>query len=106
MPRVRTHLVKKEESPEEFGKNINKLADGEQIQCAIECTGFPSSISGAIYSCKFGGKVFVIGVGRDQIDIPFMRLSTQEIDLQFQVCDTIVSAKLASFAKHRAVSIQ
>lgn len=82
VPRVYTHLVEKEETPEEFGQKINKLADGEQVQVAIECTGVPSSISGAIYSCKFGGKVFVIGVGRDHIDIPFMRLSTQEIDLQ------------------------
>lgn len=37
-----------------------------------------------IYSVKFGGKVFVIGVGKPDIQIPFMRLSTQEIDLQFQ----------------------
>lgn len=83
-PSVRTHLVTKDETPEIFAKNVNKLADDEQIQVAIECTGFPSSISGAIHSCKFGGKVFVIGVGRDHMDIPFMRLSTQEIDLQFQ----------------------
>ena len=33
---------------------------------------------------KFGGKVFVIGVGKPEMKIPFMRLSTQEIDLQFQ----------------------
>jgi L-iditol 2-dehydrogenase len=37
-----------------------------------------------IYSVKFGGKVFVIGVGKPDMKIPFMRLSTQEIDLQFQ----------------------
>ena len=33
---------------------------------------------------KFGGKVFVIGVGKNEMKIPFMRLSTEEIDLQFQ----------------------
>lgn len=39
---------------------------------------------GQIFSVKFGGKVFVIGVGKPEMKIPFMRLSTQEIDLQFQ----------------------
>ncbi|KAL8954578.1 MAG: hypothetical protein Q9183_007037, partial [Haloplaca sp. 2 TL-2023] len=51
---------------------------------ALECTGVESSVSTAIYSVKFGGKVFVIGVGKPNATVPFMRLSTQEIDLQFQ----------------------
>ena len=50
----------------------------------MECTGVESSVTGAICSVKFGGKVFVIGVGKNEMNIPFMRLSTQEIDLQFQ----------------------
>ncbi|KAI7523815.1 hypothetical protein KC331_g17735 [Hortaea werneckii] len=50
----------------------------------MECTGVESSISGAIHASKFGGKVFVIGVGKPEIKIPFMRLSTREVDLQFQ----------------------
>lgn len=39
---------------------------------------------------KFGGKVFVIGVGKNEMKIPFMRLSTREVDLQFQYryCNT------------------
>jgi L-iditol 2-dehydrogenase len=50
----------------------------------MECTGVESSISGAIQAVKFGGKVFVIGVGKNEMKIPFMRLSTREVDLQFQ----------------------
>ncbi|TKA76686.1 L-arabinitol 4-dehydrogenase [Cryomyces minteri] len=50
----------------------------------MECTGVESSIASAIQSVKFGGKVFVVGVGKDEVKIPFMRLSTREIDLQFQ----------------------
>ncbi len=37
-----------------------------------------------MWAVKFGGKVFVIGVGKDNITIPFMRASTREVDLQFQ----------------------
>ncbi|KAF4457816.1 L-arabitol dehydrogenase [Fusarium austroafricanum] len=32
----------------------------------------------------FGGAVFVIGVGKDFQNIPFMHLSSKEIDLRFQ----------------------
>jgi L-iditol 2-dehydrogenase len=32
----------------------------------------------------FGGSVFVIGVGRPEQNIPFMHLSSKEIDLRFQ----------------------
>jgi L-iditol 2-dehydrogenase len=43
-----------------------------------------SSIAAAIWAVKFGGKVFVIGVGKNEIQIPFMRASVREVDLQFQ----------------------
>jgi L-iditol 2-dehydrogenase len=32
----------------------------------------------------FGGSVFIIGVGRAEQKIPFMHLSSKEIDLRFQ----------------------
>ncbi|KAK2751046.1 L-arabinitol 4-dehydrogenase [Myotisia sp. PD_48] len=51
---------------------------------ALECTGVESSVASAIWSVKFGGKVFVIGVGKNEKTVPFMRLSTHEIDLQYQ----------------------
>jgi L-iditol 2-dehydrogenase len=56
----------------------------------MECTGAEASIAGAIQASRFGGKVFVIGVGKEEIKIPFMRLSTREVDLQFQYryCNT------------------
>jgi len=87
VPRVKTHLISTTAPPQpplEFRDTVLQLASNDQPAIAIECTGVSSSITSAIHAVKFGGKVFVIGVGRDVIDIPFMRLSTQEIDLQFQ----------------------
>jgi L-iditol 2-dehydrogenase len=83
-PSVRTHKVEFSDSPEQFAEKVVALADGVEPAVTIECTGVESSISGAIHAAKFGGKVFVIGVGRPEIKIPFMRLSTREVDLQFQ----------------------
>lgn len=84
VPRVKTHLVTRESTPETFAKSIWKLTEGIEINVAMECTGVESSISSAIHSVKFGGKVFVIGVGKNEMTIPFMRLSVREVDLQFQ----------------------
>lgn len=84
VPGVKTHLVQRGDTPDDFATKVHKLGYGEQPVLAVECTGVESSIASAISTVKFGGKVFVIGVGRDEIKIPFMKLSTREIDLQFQ----------------------
>ena len=84
IPRVRTYKVSRGVSDEECASQIVDLASGIQPAIALECTGVESSVNAAIHSVKFGGKVFVIGVGKPEMQLPFMRLSTQEIDLQFQ----------------------
>ncbi len=84
VPRVRTYKVERGVGEEDAAKGIVDLAGGVQPAIAIECTGVESSVNAAVYSVKFGGKVFVIGVGKPEMQLPFMRLSTQEIDLQFQ----------------------
>ncbi|PSK53752.1 hypothetical protein B9Z65_7558 [Elsinoe australis] len=83
-PGVKTMLVERGLTAEGFAEKVISLGEGNEPAIAMECTGVESSIAGAIQSCKFGGKVFVIGVGRNEIKIPFMRLSTREVDLQFQ----------------------
>ncbi|KAF2430007.1 sorbitol dehydrogenase-like protein [Tothia fuscella] len=80
---VRTLKVERQ-SPEDFAKRVVELMDGTEPTVAMECTGVESSIAGAIQSVKFGGTVFVIGVGKNEITMPFMRCSTREVDLKFQ----------------------
>jgi len=77
-------------SAEDGAKAIVEAFGGIEPEIALECTGVESSVSTAIWAVKFGGKVFVIGVGKNEMTIPFMRLSTREIDLQFQYryCNT------------------
>ncbi|KAI4251458.1 MAG: hypothetical protein LQ352_004838 [Teloschistes flavicans] len=89
-PRVKTYKVNTSLKPPELAEEIVKRANGIRPAIALECTGVESSVSNAIFSVKFGGKVFVIGVGKAEMSLPFMRLSTQEIDLQFQYryCNT------------------
>lgn len=88
-PGVQTHLVDitisgVDKAAEGFRHSILELTEGVEPAVAMECTGTESSISAAIHTVAFGGKVFVIGVGKDHINIPFMRLSAREIDFQTQ----------------------
>lgn len=84
VPSVQTLQVKNGQTAEVFAKRVVDLMQGLEPAIALECTGVESSLDGAIHCVKFGGKVFVVGVGKDRMEIPFMRLSAQEIDLQFQ----------------------
>ena len=84
IPHVLTHKVEFAHSAEDFRNAVLALTGGIEPAKAMECTGVESSIGGAIQAVKFGGKVFVIGVGKNEMKIPFMRLSTREVDLQFQ----------------------
>ncbi|KAF2163840.1 hypothetical protein M409DRAFT_37131 [Zasmidium cellare ATCC 36951] len=83
VPRVRTVLVGKQDQPKDVAQRIVE-AMGSKAKLVLECTGVESSIHTGIYASKFGGSVFVIGVGKDFQNIPFMHLSSNEIDLRFQ----------------------
>lgn len=83
VPGVHTILIGRESMPKESAEKI-KSAAGGPLKCALDCTGIENSIHTAIYSMQFGGKVFVIGVGKDEQVFPFMHLSVNEIDVSFQ----------------------
>lgn len=82
-PRVVTHKVEKA-SAEDSATAIVKSFGGIEPAVTMECTGVESSIASAIWATKFGGKVFIIGVGKNEINIPFMRASVREVDIQLQ----------------------
>jgi L-iditol 2-dehydrogenase len=87
---VKTLKVERSDTSERFAERVFSIMDGKEPDAVMECTGVESSISGAIHSVKFGGTVFVTGVGKNEIQVPFMQLSTREVDLKFQYryCNT------------------
>lgn len=83
-PRVVTHKIERG-SPEDTGKAIvRSFGGGIEPVLTMECTGVESSINSAIWATKFGGKVFIIGVGKNEINLSFMRASVREVDIQLQ----------------------
>lgn len=89
-PSVTTLKVDTSLNAEESAKKIVEAFGGVEPAVAMECTGVESSIASAVWAAKFGGKVFIIGVGKNEIKFPFMRASTREVDvqLQYRYCNT------------------
>jgi len=83
VPQVSTVTIDKADKHNDVADKVVKAAGGK-VKVALDCSGAEASIWAAIYSVKFGGKVFVIGVGKDEMNFPFAHLSGNEIDLQFQ----------------------
>jgi len=84
--RVRTLLVAPGEAKEVLAARIVDAmgGGGTEPDVALECTGAEMSIGAAIEAVKFGGTVFVVGVGKSEMGFPFMRMSTREVDVRFQ----------------------
>ena len=76
---INVGLVPIEHQPERI-----REVGGIEPKVALDCTGVEASIATAIHSVAFRGTVFVIGVGRSVQSVPFMTLSTREIDLKYQ----------------------
>jgi len=83
-PRARTLLVEREEAKEAIAARIVDAMGGTEPDVALECTGAETSIGAAIEAVRFGGTVFVVGVGKSEMQFPFMRMSTREVDVRFQ----------------------
>jgi len=83
VPGVRTILVERGLTPQAQADKVVALL-GEKAAVTLECTGVESSIWTSIYAAKYGGTVFIIGVGKAVQNMPFMHLSANEIDVRWQ----------------------
>ncbi|KAK1232915.1 hypothetical protein PQX77_003928 [Marasmius sp. AFHP31] len=83
VPGVRTVLIERGNTPQQQAEIVKEAAGGT-VKVVLECTGVESSIHTGIYATQFGGKVFIIGVGKSEQNFPFMYLSANEIDVSFQ----------------------
>ncbi|KAK2073892.1 hypothetical protein P8C59_008135 [Phyllachora maydis] len=104
-PGVITRKVERQ-SAEDSAKAIIACFGGKEPSLALECTGVESSIAAAIWAVKFGGKVFVIGVGKNEIQIPFMRASVREVDLQFQYRYSNTWPRAIRLVENRVVNLE
>ncbi|KAK5136419.1 hypothetical protein LTR08_003064 [Meristemomyces frigidus] len=83
VPRVRVVHIQRDEDAKASAERIKQVL-GQEAKLVLECTGVESSIHTGIYASRFGGSVFIIGVGKDFQQIPFVAASFREIDIRFQ----------------------
>lgn len=66
-----------------FGARESEGEEGEEYLAppsVIECTGVESSVCTAAFTVRRGGKVVVVGVGKNTLNnLPFMHLSLSEV---------------------------
>ncbi|KAF8752829.1 Alcohol dehydrogenase GroES-like domain [Rhizoctonia solani] len=83
VPGVKTVLVERGLDAQAQAVKVEE-ALGQKAAVVLECTGVESSIWTSIYATKYGGMVFIIGVGKAIQNMPFMHLSANEIDVRWQ----------------------
>jgi threonine dehydrogenase-like Zn-dependent dehydrogenase len=57
---------------------IADFTGGRMVDCAIEATGSESAISDSIRSIKKGGRVVLVGMGKEKIQIPHAEILRKE----------------------------
>ncbi|KAF2090193.1 GroES-like protein [Saccharata proteae CBS 121410] len=87
VPSCQTYHVDTKLDAEANALRIRKLfGQGEYVAAdtVLECTGVESSVCTAAFVVRRGGRVVVVGVGKEVMNnLPFMHLSLAEIDLKF-----------------------
>lgn len=69
------------DSPEGFERSVNEITEGNGFDITIEAVGLPSTFQNCIDAACFGGKVVVIGVGKQNLDFNFTLLQKKELNV-------------------------
>lgn len=69
------------DDPECFLQNVNRITGGNGFDVTIEAVGLPETFQRCIDAAAFGGRVVLIGVGKDNLDFNFTVLQKKELKL-------------------------
>lgn len=64
---------------ENFDNEVNKITNGNGFDVTIEAVGFPSTFQNCIDASAFGGRIVVIGVGKNNLDFNFTLIQKKEL---------------------------
>lgn len=69
------------DSPEGFEANVSEITDGNGFDVTIEAVGLPSTFQNCIDAASFGGRVVLIGVGKNNLDFNFTMIQKKELNV-------------------------
>ena len=69
------------DSPENFTKRVEKITEGNGFVFTFEAVGLPSTFQNCIDACCFGGRMVLIGVGKNNLDFNFTLIQKKELNV-------------------------
>lgn len=69
------------DSPENFSERVAKITKGNGFDVTIEAVGLPSTFQNCIDAACFGGRVVLIGVGKENLDFNFTLIQKKELNI-------------------------
>ncbi|AEV30923.1 theronine dehydrogenase-like Zn-dependent dehydrogenase [Sphaerochaeta pleomorpha str. Grapes] len=96
------------DSAEHLEQQVHAITGGNGFDVAIECVGLPSTFQNCIDSVAFGGRVVLVGVGKQNLDFNFTAIQKKELNIfgsrnaltsDFKELIAIVKAGKADIAK-------
>ncbi len=78
---------------QEIADYLKKMLSPYGPEIVIDCVGFESTVQTAIRSCCMGGKVVVVGMGQDNMNLPMSTVGVHELDVLgcFRYANTVSS---------------
>lgn len=68
-------------SPEAFSQAVEEITEKRGFDVAIEAVGLPSTFQDCIDAASFGGRVVLIGVGKQNLDFNFTTIQKKELNV-------------------------
>jgi len=69
-------------SGDQITQAVIKANGGERVDYVFECCGVESATQAAINSCKSGGTVCIIGMGKPNMVVPIFVVGVREVDMR------------------------
>ena len=68
-------------SKDAFDAEVNEVTDGNGFDVTIEAVGLPSTFQNCLDASSFGGRVAVVGVGKQKLDFDFTIIQKKELSI-------------------------
>ncbi len=68
-------------SEETFKEGVDNITNGNGFDIVIEAVGLPSTFQNSIDAACFGGRVILIGVGKENLDFNFTTIQKKELNV-------------------------
>lgn len=67
--------------PARFSSEVDEITNGDGFDVTIEAVGLPSTFQNCIDAAAFGGRVVLIGIGKQNLDFNFSMIQKKELNI-------------------------